>query len=86
MIQIEFNYEGQAISIHCNEKEKLKNIYTKFCTKTKLDKKNIFFIYDCSKINEELNIESVMNPLDKTRKRMNIIVGLKDRQINGKKI
>ena len=26
-----------------------------------------------------------MNPLDKTRKRMNIIVGLKDRQINGKK-
>ena len=86
MIQIELNYEGQVIIIQCNEKEKIKNIHTKFCTKTKLDEKNIFFIYDGSIINEELDIESVMNQLDKTRKRINIIVGFKNRQINGKKI
>ena len=33
MILIEFNYQGQVINLQINEKEKIKNIYTRLCEK-----------------------------------------------------
>ena len=76
MIQIEFNYKGQLINMQCNEKEKLENIYIRFCSKTELDINKIYFIYNGSVLNGELTIESVINKFDKSRKLMNIIVDL----------
>ena len=84
MIQIEFNYKGQLINVQCNEKEKIKNIYSRFCSKAQLDINKIYFIYSGSVLNEELTIESVINQFDNSRKKMNIIVDLKYGQINNK--
>ena len=84
MIQIEFNYKGQLINMQCNEKEKLENIYIRFCSKTELDINKIYFIYNGSVLNGELTIESVINKFDKSRKLMNIIVDLKYGQIDEK--
>ena len=84
MIQIEFNYQGQLINVQCDEKEKLKNIYSRFCSKTELDINKIYFIYNGSVLNGELTIESIINKFDKSRKLMNIIVDLKYEQIDEK--
>ena len=85
MMQIEFNYKGRLINVQCNEKEKLKNIYTRLYSKIELDINKVYFIYNGSILNEELTIESVINKFDKSRKLMNIIVDLKYGQDDNKK-
>ena len=70
MIQIEFNYKGRLINVQCNEEEKLKNIYTRICSKIELDINKVYFIYNGSLLNEEFTIESVINKFDKSRKMM----------------
>ena len=84
MIHIELDYQGQIVNLQSNEKEKIRNIYTRFCAKTNSDLNNIYFMYNGSIINEESTVESVINQLDKPRKKMNIIVGLNNDQNNNK--
>ena len=85
MMQIEFIYKGRLINVQCNEEEKLKNIYTRICSKIELDINKVYFIYNGSLLNEEFTIESVINKFDKSRKMMNIIVDLKYGQNDNKK-
>ena len=84
-MQIEFIYKGRLINVQCNEEEKLKNIYTRICSKIELDINKVYFIYNGSLLNEEFTIESVINKFDKSRKMMNIIVDLKYGQNDNKK-
>ena len=84
-MQIEFIYKGRLINVQCNEEEKLKNIYTRICSKIELDINKVYFIYNGSLLNEEFTIESVINKFDKSRKMMNIIVDLKCGQNDNKK-
>ena len=51
MNEIEFIYEGRFTSIQCQLKDKMKDIFTKFSTKTQLDINNIYFLSNGVTIN-----------------------------------
>ena len=77
MSQVEFQYNGNKTIIQCNENEKIKEIYKKFTTKTQIEQKNIYFLYDGktdNDINEELTFIEMANSIDKERKKMIILV------------
>ena len=43
MAEVEFNYIGSKVIIHCQENEKMKNICQNFINKIKENKNNIYF-------------------------------------------
>ena len=44
MTQIDFHYEGNIISLHCQNGEKMKDIYNLFCKIASINIKLVFFI------------------------------------------
>ena len=74
MIQIDFHYEGRIISFYCEENEKMKNIYEAFNTKTSIDIKKYYFLYNGKIIDGELKINQILNSIDKKRNKAEILV------------
>ena len=75
MSEVLFNYEGIIISIQCNLNDKMKNIINKFLMKIKQQEDNdIYYLYNGTKIKDDLSFMEQANELDKNRKKMNIIV------------
>ena len=74
MAEIIFLYQSKETLIQCLKDELMKNICQKFANKTTINIKDIFFIYNGNKINENLTFAQLANSEDKTRNKMNILV------------
>ena len=87
MAEIIFNYEGNDIPIQCNINDKLKKIIVSFLTKCdiKENNENLFYLYNGTRINNELTFNEQANDLDKRRKKMNIVVSKNDEDQNKKR-
>ena len=75
MAEIEFIYNGEKVVIHCELKEKMKNICQKFKEKAMLGNNKVFYSYD-GKVgfNEEITFVETANSEDKKRNKMSILV------------
>ena len=83
MAEVLFNYKGIKIKIECNTKDKMKDIINKYLLKNK-NNKDIYFLYNDSIINEDLKFNEQANEIDNKRKKMNILVYIKEENINNK--
>ena len=61
MNEVEFIYEGKNTNIQCQLKDKMKDIFKKFSTKTQLDINNLYFLYNGTTINSESEFEQINN-------------------------
>ena len=75
MAEVIFDYESLYINIQCNINDKMKDIINKFLIKIENKDQNIlYYLYNGSRINEELTFNEQANDFDKNRKKMNILV------------
>ena len=82
MAEVIFIYEGIKSIIQCDIYEKMKDIIDKFLIKIKNKENNLYYLYNGTKINNELTFIKQANGIDKERKKMNIIVTKKVEDIN----
>ena len=74
MANVEFNYNGQIVTIQCKENDKLENIIQKFCSKVQKSKQQLHFLYSGQIIsNYNLTFIELANLFDKSRKTLSII-------------
>ena len=74
-VEIIFNYNGTEISLQADTKKKFTDIYKNFSSKTKTERKTLYFMYNGNVIrNYELKFNDIANEEDKRRKKMNILV------------
>ena len=52
----------------------MKEIYNKFGNKVKIDVNKLYFMYNGNIINLELKYKQIINEIDKTKNKMNILV------------
>ena len=76
--EVIYQYDQQTIIIQCNEYEKMKKISEKFANKIDSYLNNLLFLYDGRQIDLDLTFREQSNKEDKIRKKMNIIVYLKN--------
>ena len=77
MAQVEFQYNSICTIIQCNEDQKMSEICNNFISKSNLDENNLNFIYndiEVKQFDKNLTFNQMANSLDKTRKKMNILV------------
>ena len=75
MAEITFNYESLPIKVQCNVNDKMKDIINRFLVKIKKkDLNKLYYLYNGSRINEELAFNEQANDYDKNRNKMNIVV------------
>ena len=74
MLQVNFLYEGQNISIQCNSDDKMNDIAEKFTTKVDVKKDSVYYLYKGNKIDTNLNIDKFMNQEDKSKNLLTIMV------------
>ena len=86
MIEIDFNYEGNIITIQQNTlKVLMKDIYSKFCQITSLNAKLLYFLYDGKIIDDKLSLDKIIKNEDRKRNKMNfLVVSMKDKYSNEK--
>ena len=68
-----FNYNGKEMKIQCKLSEQMKDIFQKYKLKTNINN-NVFYLYNGTKINEELKLEEIINSHDKNLNQLNILV------------
>ena len=78
MFKIIFNYESIETEVQCKQENKMKKIFEHFCQKRGLGINNLIFNYNGSIINEELELNQLVNSLDRERKILNILVFSKE--------
>ena len=84
---VEFIHNNFSTIIQCDQDEKMEEIINKFINKTKLDKNQIFFLYNGDKIDINLSFNQLINEVDKKGKKMKILVSsLNDSESNSSKI
>ena len=75
MAEVTFNYESLPIKVQCNVNDKMKDIINRFLVKIKKkDLNTLYYLYNGSRINEELAFNEQANDYDKNRNKMNIVV------------
>ena len=76
MAEVTFNYEGNKEKIKCNINDKMKEVIYKFLINTNKQKNydKLSFLYNGSNVNGELTFNEQANELDKSKKKMKIIV------------
>ena len=74
MAQVDFIYEGKTLEIQCTPEESMKDIFQRFITKTQIESKNIYFLYNGNQLREDSSFNQVANELDKNQKKMKVIV------------
>ena len=76
MAEVIFNYEGTNTTIQCNLNNKMKDIIDKFLIKIDKRKDNyeLYYLYDGTCINKDSTFNELAKELDKTRKKLNILV------------
>ena len=85
MVEITFIYEGINTIIQSNINEKIKDIIDKFMSKIEKTENNLIFLYNGSKIKEDLTFIEQANESDKKRLKMNILVYNIDKIENNEK-
>ena len=65
MAKVNFTYEGIKTVIQCSKEDKMRNICSKFGTKSEVDINSLFFIYNGKLINLELTFYEQANSTDK---------------------
>ena len=83
MAEVIFNYKGINTKVQCDINNTMKEIIEKFLKKLKNKEKNLFYLYNGTRIKYELTFNQQANDLDKNRKQMNILV-TKNEEINNK--
>ena len=81
MAKVEFNYRGNISAIQCQENQKMVEISNIFITKSDINKKDLFFVYDgncTSQFDKNLTFIQLANSFDKLRKKITILVYDKD--------
>ena len=78
MAEVLFNDKGIETKIECNFNDKMKDVLDKYIAKQKINNKNILFLYNGIKINEELNFYEQANKADIKRGKLNVYVYDKD--------
>ena len=73
MVEIEFNYRGEPFIIQGQNDEKMKDIITRYKSKSEI-KSNLYFLYSGLCIDSEKTLVQIINHEDKNRKKMNVIV------------
>ena len=82
---VEFNYKGTQTKIYCKEDDTMYQICNKFVSKTNLNEKEIYYIYngrESSQFDKSLTFNEMANSLDKSRKKMNILVEKSENEDN----
>ena len=74
MVEIEFNYLQTPTKIQVNLNDSFKIAITKFINKTKLNLKDIYFLYKGNLLNYEDIIKNSISEMDKTNKKLTILV------------
>ena len=74
MESVIFNYKGKDTIIQCNINDKIKDIYKRYEIKIGIDISKLYFIYNGSKINDNLSLNEIINEEDKRRNKINILV------------
>ena len=74
MTEINFIYKEIKISIQSKINDKLKEMCQKFCIKLQKDINKLIFIYGGEILNLDLEINQVVNLIDKEKNKMNILV------------
>ena len=78
MSTIEFNFEGNLITIQCTPEEKMGEIIKRLITKLGNKKKEeLYFLYGGGMLDENLTFIKQANENDKKRNTMSIIVNKK---------
>ena len=72
MVEVQFIYKGQQISIQCNIDDKMKDIINKFQNLIKEEDNNLCYIYNEDKLNEELKLNQILKA--KYENKLNILV------------
>ena len=78
MIEIEFIFNEIKLIIQSNEEEKMKYLFYKFADNINKDINTLSFIYNDTKINEELTLFQIINIKDQNNKSMRIWVNEKN--------
>jgi len=87
MAKVIFDYESLQINIKCNVNDKMKDIINKFLIKIENKEQNIlYYLYNGTRINEELTFNEQANEYDKNRNKMNILVTNNENKSENKKI
>ena len=60
MIQVNFVFEGQNITIQCNKNEVIKEIFKKFEIKANIGNKSVYYLYNGNKLNDDKNLEEII--------------------------
>ena len=87
MAQVEFQYNGTMTVIQCHENQKMEEICNNFKNKAKIEEKEIYYFYDGkggTQFNNNLTFNQMANSLDKTRKKMSILVYGSENNISDK--
>ena len=74
-MEVEFNFNGRTLTIQCNEYDIIGKIFQKFAIKIGANINSLTFIYNGNNnINRNLQINQVINNIDKNRNKMSVIV------------
>ena len=74
MCEILFIFNGIQMGMQFMNDEKMNSIFQKYCSKVRKDINSLFFLYNGRKIDEDLNINELINSIDKKARKMNILV------------
>ena len=77
MAQVEFQYNGISTIIQCQEDEKMIQIFNTFIIKSNIIENGLIYCYDGKRVSQfdnNITFNEMANPLDKQRKKMNILV------------
>ena len=75
MAQVEFQHNETNTLIQCHKDDKIEDICNKYLIESKINSNEIEFFYNGKKLVEKnLTFDQLANPVDKTRKKMNIII------------
>ena len=74
-MEVEFNFNGRTLTIQCNEYDTIGQIFQKFAIKIGTNINSLTFLYNGDgNINRNLQINQVINNIDKNRNKMSVIV------------
>ena len=88
MAKVVFSFENEETIIECDFKDKIQDIFMKYCSKIQKDFNKLLFKYNANIIKEDMEYGQILNEEDKKRNIMNIIVSENSNGIpmNGKMI
>ena len=81
MASVIYDYNGKKIKIQCNYQDKLKEINSRFASKSGININDIYFIYNGNIVNDGSSFNEEVSEIDKKINEMNILVFDKNTKI-----